>query len=133
MRTGLVVVGVVLVVLGAGLVLTLFILSGGQSITTQLRPQDPSIAPGHPQDWIVPGPIGGSGSISVSWTSSFPAGVALWPTTTCTAPGGFRPNGVPLLNWTAADFGQGTVSSVSGSAYILIVTNSGNTDLRFSG
>lgn len=125
--------GVVLVVLGAGLVLTLFILSGGQSTTLQLRPQDPSLSPGLSQDWIVPGPIGGSGSVSISWTSTGPAGVALWPTTTCTAPGGFCATGVPLLNWSAAELGQGTVSSASGSAYILIVTNSGNNDLRFSG
>ncbi|HKN06669.1 MAG TPA: hypothetical protein VJ021_03555 [Thermoplasmata archaeon] len=133
MRSGLVVIGVVIAVLGAGLVLTLFILSGGQSVTTQYRPQDPSLSPGFSQNWIVPGPIGGSGSMSVSWTSSSSAGVALWPTSTCTAPGGFCPTGVPLLNWTAAEFGQGTVSSASGSAYILIVTNSGNTDLRFTG
>ncbi|MGA8605057.1 MAG: hypothetical protein WB788_08390 [Thermoplasmata archaeon] len=131
-RTGLVVIGVVLVLLGAGLVLTLFILSGGSTTTAQFRPQDPNLSPSSSQDWIVPGPIGGSGSVSVSWTSTGPAGVALWPTTTCTAPGGFCPTGSPLINWTAAEQGQGTVSSASGSAFLLIVTNSGNNDLRFS-
>src|SRR5208282_4755740 len=105
-RTGLVAIGVIIVVLGAGSILTLFLLSSGPSSTTQIRPEDPSLSPGFPQSWVVPGAVGGSGSIAITWTATSSADVNLWPATTCASPGGFCPTGVAALNWTKATSGS---------------------------
>jgi hypothetical protein len=125
-------IGIVIALLGAGSVLTLFFLSSGPSTTTVYRPLDPNLRPGPPQSWVVPGATGGSGKISLTWTSSSIADVNLWPATTCSAPGGFCATGVPSLNWSKSISGSGTVSTSSGSTYILIVDDPGNTSLRFS-
>ncbi len=132
-RTGLVAIGIVILVLGAGSILTLFLLSSGPSSTTKIQPEDPSLSPGFPQSWVVPGAVGGSGSISLSWTASSAADVNLWVATTCSAPGGFCPTGVAALNWTKSLSGSGTTATTSGSTYILIVDNPGASSLRFDG
>lgn len=126
-------IGILLAVLGAGLVLTLFFLSTGPSTTTQIRPEDPSLSPGAPQSWVVPGPTGGSGTITLSWTASAAADVNLWPATTCASPGGFCPTGVPALNWSNSLSGKGTLASATGATYILIVSDPGGAPLRFQG
>jgi len=132
-RTGLVAIGVIIVVLGGGRILTLYMLSSGPSSTTQIRPEDPSLSPGFPQSWVVPGAVGGSGSIAITWTATSSADVNLWPATTCASPGGFCPTGVAALNWTKATSGSGTIATSSGSTYILIVDNPGTASLRFAG
>lgn len=132
MRTGLVVLGIVIAVLGVGLFLTLFFLAEGPSTTTQIRPEDPSVLHNVSQSWILPGPVAGRGSVSLSWTTSALAEVDLWGATPCTAPGGFCPSGPALLNWTSSVSGKGTVSSASGATFVLMVTNHGNIPLRFA-
>lgn len=131
-RTGLVAIGIVLLLLGAGSILTLFFLSSGPSSTTQIRPVDPNLSPGAPESWVIPGAVGGSGSIALSWSASPAADVNLWPATTCSSPGGFCPTGAPVLNWSRGLGGSGAVSTSSGSTYILIVDNPGSVPLRFT-
>jgi hypothetical protein len=131
-RTGLVILGVVIAVLGAGLFISLFFLFQGPSTTSQIRPEDPNLSPNSNQSWVLPGPAAVTGTVSLSWTTSAGADVALWPAITCTAPGGFCPTGVAVLNWTLATAGTGTVNSASGATFILIVTNPGHASLRFA-
>lgn len=131
MRTGLVVVGVVLAVLGAGLVVSLFFLSGGPAATTQATYADPSLAPHSNQSWVIPGPPG-SGSLTVSWTTTAGADVSVTPAASCVSPSGVCPTGPSELNWTAGSAGKGTVSPASASDYILTVVNPGTNSLRFS-
>lgn len=133
MRTGLVIIGAALAALGAGLILTLFFLSAGPTSTTQISTQDPDLPPGVTQSWVVAGPAAGSGSISLSWSASPAADVSLWPATTCSSPGGFCPTGVPALNWSRVGSGSGSISTASGSTYLLVVENPGTTTVRFGG
>lgn len=132
-RTGLVVIGVVIAVIGAGLIVTLFFLSGGPGTTTQIRPEDPNIAASSNQTWTFLGPAPGAGSVSVSWTSSALANVVLLPATTCAGPSGFCVSGTAALSWTMALTGAGKVSPANASVYILEVANPGSSPLRFVG
>jgi hypothetical protein len=132
-RTGLVVLGIVIAVLGAGLILTLFFLSGGPVNSSQISLEDPGLAAHSNQSWVVSGPTPGSGSVTLSWTTSAAANVSLWPVTTCLGPFGPCQTGPAALSWSLATTGKGTVSPSNASAYILLVTNPGNSPLRFSG
>jgi hypothetical protein len=131
-RTGLVVIGAVIALLGAGLIVTLFFLSGGPTITNHTTFEDPGIAPYSNQSWAVPGPTPGSGSVTLSWTMSGLANISLWPATTCAKPMGSCPTGPAALSWTLADSGNGSVSPSDSSTYILQATNPANNTLRFS-
>ncbi|MGP8159381.1 MAG: hypothetical protein ACLPWO_07255 [Thermoplasmata archaeon] len=132
MRTGLVVLGTIIAVLGVGLILTLVFLSSGSANTSQVSSQDPDLAPHSNETWIVSGPTPGAGSIALSWTASSPANVSLWPVTSCVGPFGPCRTGSAVLRWSAATSGQGTVVPSNASLYILLAANPGNLSLRFS-
>jgi hypothetical protein len=131
-RTGLVVLGTIIAVLGAGLILTLVFLSSGSVNTSQVSSQDPSLAPHSNESWMISGPTPGAGSVGLSWTTSSPANVSLWPVTSCLGPFGPCRTGPAVLSWSLAVSGQGTVSPSNASLYILLVSNPGNIALRFS-
>jgi len=130
-RTGLVLIGTVLAVLGGGLVLSLFFLSGGPASTTQTTFTDPGLPAHHNQSWALPGPPN-SGSVSVSWTTTSAANVSVSSATSCVSPSGFCPTGPPSLNWTAVVSGKGTIDPADASDYLLTVSNPGSSPLRFT-
>ncbi|MGA7477273.1 MAG: hypothetical protein WBW47_08750 [Thermoplasmata archaeon] len=132
MRTGLVVIGAVLALLGAGLIVTLFFLSGGPVTSSQISFEAPSLAGHSNQTWVVSGPSPGTGSVTLSWSTGVAANVSLWPATTCVGPMGSCPTGPPDLSWVLATSGKETVSPSDAPVYILLVTNPGNNPLRFS-
>jgi len=133
-RTGLVVIGIVIAALGGGLVLTLFAISGGATTTTtQYHPEDPGLASGASDSWVVPGAATGSESISVSWSTTALANVGLWAATTCSAPGGFCPTGAAALNWSMMTSGKGGISAGSGATFLLVATNPGTGPMKFTG
>jgi hypothetical protein len=129
-RTGLVVLGIVIAILGVGLVITLFFLSGGPSTTTQTNLGGIVLPPGA----NFSGPATSSSSvpesITLSWTSTTPANVALIPATACGT--SYCPSGGPELTWSNVTTGKGTLSSPDSSAYLLRIVNPGNVSLRFS-
>lgn len=133
MRTWLVVIGVVVAGLGAGLVLTLFALSPGPATVTQFAVIAPDIQAHSNQSWFVPGPASGGGSITVSWNSSSASNVSLWLATPCVSPIGFCATGDAALEWSMVTMGKGTTSSSTAPAYILVASNPGGDPLRFSG
>ena len=132
MRTWLVVIGVVVAGLGAGLILTLFALSPGPATVTQFAVIAPDIPAHENQSWFVPGPASGGGSITVVWNSTTAVNVSLWLAATCISPTGFCATGNPALAWSMTTIGKGTVSS-SAPAYILVASNPGGGQARFSG
>jgi hypothetical protein len=133
-RTGLVVVGIAIAVIGGGLFFTLFFISGGPTSTTRLSFDNPDI-PGH-SSWVeVISPSTTSAiSIGLSWSTSEPANVSLTPASACTNNSlGVCPSGPPLFNWTYATSGHATSNSVNAAAYILAVTDPWAGTLRFTG
>jgi len=132
-RPWLVILGSVITVIGAGLIVSLFVLSGGSVTTDQYSIENPSI-PGHtPWSQVVPRVITTQSTVSVSWTTTAPANVSLTPAVPCSSALGVCPSGPAVLNWTGVDTGKGTASSGSSSQFILQVSNPGSSSLRFSG
>jgi len=131
-RPWLVILGSAIAIIGGGLIITLFLFSSGPTTTTLLNFDNPAVGP-H-TDWpeaftrstAVPGSVG------LSWNSSAPATVTLTPAVLCDTPLGVCPDGPPVLSWTSATSGEGTVSSANASAYILDVENPSNATLRFT-
>lgn len=132
MRTWLVVLGIVIAVLGASLVLSLFVLSGGGSTTTRVSPSVPSLASQSSQSWDILGTQSGPATVTLSWTATAPADVSLVPATPCNSTSGYCPVGNYSLNWTAAERGKGTLTSVRAPGYLLMVHNPGGTTVSFS-
>jgi len=132
-RTWLVVLGILITAIGAGLILTLFFLSTGPSTTVQIRPEDPGLPAHSTQPWVLPGPASGAGSVSLSWSSTALTSVSLQPATTCTGLPGYCATGPAVLSWSDVTSGRGTVSSANASFYLLLVTNPGTTPLSFRG
>lgn len=132
MRTGLVAVGAAIAVLGAGLIVTLFFLSGGPVTSSQISFEAPSLTGHSNQTWVLSGPNPGSGSVTLSWSTSTVANVSLAPAANCAGPMGACPTGPPDLSWVLATSGKETVAPSDASVYILLVTNPGNSPLKFS-
>lgn len=130
MRTGLVAIGGVVAVLGAGLILALFFLSTGPASTIHVSLGNPALGGGSNFSVVVTGPGSSSGSISISWTTSAPANVTLSPANPCGT--GTCPVGPPVLSWTRSTSGNGVVSSPNASVYLLVVTNPGGAPIKFS-
>jgi hypothetical protein len=131
-RTGLVVIGAAIAVLGAGLIVTLFFLSGGPVNSSNISFEAPSLAGHSNQTWVISGPSPGTGSVTLSWSTGTVANVSLTPAAACVGPMGSCPTGPPDLGWVLATSGKETVSPSDASLYILLVTNPGNNALRFS-
>jgi hypothetical protein len=131
-RTGLVVLGTLIAVIGAGLIIVLFVLSGGSTTSSRTSFADPALSGHSNQTWTIAGPPWSGGSISIVWTTSADANVTLIPATSCVGPSGFCPVGPAVLNWTMATSGKGTVASTNASLYVLRVMNSGGNPLTFS-
>jgi hypothetical protein len=131
-RTGLVVLGVVIAVLGAGLVLSLFILDSGASTTTLVSPSVPSLSPQGSQSWDILGTQSSTATVSLSWFASGPADVSLVPGTPCSSSTGYCPTGNYSLNWTSATSGKGTLTGLTSYGYLLMVHNPGTKALSFS-
>ena len=131
-RTGLVVVGAAIAIIGGGLFLTLFLVSGGPTSTTRLSFDNPDI-PGHTV-WpeVISRSTTSPTSIGLTWSTNAPANVSLTPAGPCENSLGVCPIGPPLFNWTLATSGKETSNSANASAYILDVTNPGAGTLQFS-
>ncbi|HYB78657.1 MAG TPA: hypothetical protein VEG66_02720 [Thermoplasmata archaeon] len=133
MRTGLVVVGAALAVIGGGLFFTLFVISGGPASTTRLSFDNPDI-PGH-VSWpeVIARSTTSSASISLVWSTNAPANVSLTPAGPCNSSLGVCPIGPPLFTWTQALSGKESGTSANASAFILVVANPGTVTLEFTG
>lgn len=131
-RTGLVVLGAVIAVLGGGLIVTLGFLSVGPATTSQLTVQGLIVSSQSNQSELISPSTAVAASIGLSWTATTPANVSLTPAGPCLDSAGICPDGPPVLNWTGVSSGKGTDSNINSSAYILEVVNGGLVDLKFS-
>lgn len=133
MRTGLVILGGGFTVLGAGLVVALFFLSGGTTSTTVITPSVAGLTPNANATLPLLGPSSGSSTVTLTWTATAPADVSLWVAMTCPTSAGLCPVGTAPLSWTQALTGKGSVSSANAPGYLLVITNPGTSSLGFTG
>ena len=132
MRSGLVILGGVIAVLGGGLIVTLFALSGGPATASQFSFENPNLAPHAVFTDALSRTSSSVAAISLSWSASGPANVSLTPVRECLAPLGFCPTGAPIFNWTGLESGKGTDGSANATTYLLEVENAGSQPLRFT-
>ena len=132
MRTGLVIVGSVVAILGGGLVITLFFLSGGTATTSGNSVQGVSLLPGSPYDSVISPSTSVAASITLSWSSTGPATVTLTPAFPCGDPVTYCIDGPPVFSWTNQTSGKATDSHANSSAYVLTASTFGTSGVRFS-
>lgn len=125
-------VGVVIAVLGAGLILTLFILNSAPSTTTLISPSVPDMSPDTGQLWDLLGTQSAPATVALSWSATGPADVSLVPAAPCSSATGYCPVGNYSLNWTSVDSGKGSLTGVTSPGYILMAHNPGSTPIGFS-
>ena len=126
------IVGSVIALLGVGLLITLFFLGGGPTVTGQVSIQDEGVNPHGNYSEVVSPSSSVAGSIALAWSASGPANVTFTAAVPCHYSAGYCPSGAPVLSWTQNDSGKGTDASVHSSVYILEVTNPGDGLLTFS-
>jgi hypothetical protein len=127
-----VVLGSVVAILGGGLIVTLFFLSGSPALTSQVSIQNLELLPATNSSSVIYPSGTVPSSITVSWTSTAPANVTLTPAVPCLSTAGWCPSGPPILNFSLATSGKATTSHTNTSAYILEVVNGGSAVLKFS-
>jgi hypothetical protein len=130
-RTGLVVVGAALAIVGAGLTLSAFFEPGSPSLT-QVNPLSaPNLLPGEPRTMVVWLENTSSGTLSLSWVSSSTVNVSVYRATAC----GFVTsnthvryciNGSALASWPSSSSGHWNISGTISFPLLLNVDNLGS-------
>jgi len=131
-RTGLVVIGAALAVIGGGLFVTLFVGYGGPTSTTQSSFENPGIPPHQPWPALITSPTS-SASISLVWSTNIPANVSLTPAVPCHSSLGVCPVGPPLFAWNLTVSGKESGAPGPATTFILEVVNPGGGTLAFMG
>ncbi|MGA8537346.1 MAG: hypothetical protein WB789_08145 [Thermoplasmata archaeon] len=131
MRTGLVVIGVALAVVGAGLTLSAFFEPGAPSLT-QVNPlAAPNLQPGQPRTMLVWLENTSSGTLALNWVSSSDVNVSVYRATSC----GFVtsgthvlycPDGPALATWPSASSGHWNISGQISFPLLLNLENLGS-------
>lgn len=132
MRPGLVLIGTVIGVIGAGLIVTLFFLSSSALTTNRTSFENPTLSAQSTWQEVVTRSTPGQASVVLTWNSSEPVNVTFTPAQTCDSLLGYCPVGAPVFNWTLKTSGQSTDSSASATAYILGVVNPNSGESRVS-
>ncbi len=129
-RTGLVVIGVALAVVGAGLTLSAFFEPGAPSLT-QVNPlAAPNLQPGQPRTMVVWLENTSSGTLALNWVSSSNVNVSVYRATDC----GFVtsnshvlycPVGPALASWPSNSSGHWNISGQISFPLLLNLDNAG--------
>ncbi len=133
MRTGLVAAGIVIAVVGAGLLVSLFYLP---PVPTNIRTASVAITdlgPGTTRSWVIPEAAAPSGQLTLTWTASTAVGVSLWNTARCPVGGGICPIGAAITGWNANVSGSWAYTGDVHATYLLSVTNPASTPQSFTG
>jgi len=127
--------GAAVAVVGVGLVISLFFLPGPPTDTRTSSVTIANLGPGlnATQSWRVTEDPSDAGTLSLTWSSLSPVSVGLWKLGTCTLGCGLCPVGQPVVQWNANVTGAWTFQGTVLSAYLLSVTNHGNTPVSFTG
>lgn len=131
MRAWLVILGSVIALLGLGLLVTLFFLTGGPAMTDQVSLQNQPINPHLNFSQVIHVPSGAS-SVALTWSASGLTNVSFSAATPCQYGVGYCTNGPTVLAWTMAASGKGSTSHVNSTVYLLEATNPSNGFLTFN-
>jgi hypothetical protein len=124
-RTGLVVVGLVLALVGVGVALSGFLLPTNNS-STEVRLSSlsaPNIASEQTRVALISMVNASSGTLQVTWSASHVLQVAVYQGTPCSAPARYCPSGAPLVNWPSNASGTWNRTGQLTFPYLLSMTN----------
>ncbi len=130
MRTGLVIVGVALAVVGAGLTLSAFFQPGAPSLT-QVNPlAAPNLQPGLPRTMVVWLENTTSGTLELNWVSSSTVNVSVYQATSCgfvnaNAHVSYCPQGAALVSWPSNSSGHWNTTGAISFPLLLNLQNLG--------
>jgi len=129
-RTGLVIVGVALAVVGAGLTLSAFFQPGAPSLT-QINPlAAPNLQPGLPRTMVVWLENTTSGTLELNWVSSSTVNVSVYQATSCgfvnaNAHVEYCPQGAALVSWPSNSSGHWNTTGAISFPLLLNLQNLG--------
>jgi hypothetical protein len=135
-RTGLFAVGLAFAVVGAVLGVTGFILpqsTPGSTLAKVSSISAPNIVPSQVRTGVVLLVNTSSGTFSITWSATHAMSVDLYQGVSCSAPSHYCDSGPPLVTWPMNTSGLWTQSGTLRSPLLLSLTNSGSTNVTFSG
>jgi len=129
-RTGLVVVGVILLLVGAGVTLSAFFEPGAPSLTKVNPLAAPNLQPGQPRTMVVWLENTSSGTLQLNWVSSSNVNVSVYLATSCAFVGYstkalYCPDGPALASWPSNSSGHWTTSGAISFPFLLNLQNTG--------
>jgi hypothetical protein len=132
-RPGLLVLGTVIGVVGAGVLASAFFLPP-PTTQSQLGSFDvPNLASGHAFNSVIAGTNVSSGTIAISWTSTAAIKGALYHSAPCAATPGVCPVGSPLVSWPANLSGRWIFTGALTFPLVFAITNNGPTMVTVQG
>jgi hypothetical protein len=105
-RLGLLVIGVTIGIVGAGVIASMFFLPGPTSQTQLGSVTVPRLGPAESQTALIEGNNVSSGTLAVAWTSTSIVDVELYRTVPCGTPPGVCATGPAVARWNATESGR---------------------------
>ncbi len=132
-RLGLVAVGLAFVVVGGGLVASLFLFSSASPPGALSRVVTASqIAPNQTQSWSLDTVATTAGSLTLTWSSTVRTNVAFYRATACSSGVGLCPTDPALAEWAAVVSGSWKTSGSLASAYFVAATDASSGPADFN-
>jgi hypothetical protein len=132
-RPGLVTVGLVFAIVGAGLVTSFFFLSTNAPIEARTSSISISfLAPNQTEVSPLSAIGSGSGVLTVSWRATSNANVSFWKAEPCSTGTGLCAAPPSIVAWASNVSGEWRGSGAIGTAYLLSVTDVSRGDLSFN-
>lgn len=131
MRSGLLVAGAAVAIVGAGLMVSLFFLPGVPTNTRYSSVSIADLAPNTTRSWPITESPAISATLSLTWSAGSTVSVSLWRASTCG--GATCPASPALAVWNANVSGTWSFDGTVGSLVLLSVTNFGHATTTFTG
>jgi len=132
-RAGLLVAGVAIAVVGAGLMVSLFFLPAAPTDTRSASDSIADLGANSSRSWSISEEVAPTGTLELTWTASGPADVYLSKTSTCPVGTGICPVSPPVVTWYGNVSGAWSLTAPVNTSYLLTVTNPAHTPISFSG
>ncbi len=134
MRTGLVLVGIGMAVIGAGVIASLALAPDPGTIRESWPIDIENLTSNASRGLPVPGTTGTGAIFSFDWVSSSPAEASLWPAVSCGAASGACPTTeLPVVHWNATTHGDWSTHGVLPSYYLLTIWAPASSSVNFTG
>ena len=135
MRTGLIVIGLALAIVGAGVTLSGFLAPGGTpSTTARLNSiSAPNIVPNQTRVAVISMTNTSSGSLELSWSSTRNLTVTVYQGVRCTGASGYCVSGPALVAWASNTSGTWNRTGPLAFPYLLSMFNSALVNITLRG